>query len=322
MAKKIILDIDPGIDDAVALCLSLFDPDWEVLAVTAVGGNVPPSVATRNTQALLAYFDPERSPRIGAASEPDHGLPVKGRFADSADDLSMAALPVAELRTPHPSEKVIVDEVRSAPHSVTIVALGPLTNIARAMQRDPEFATLVGRIVIAGGAVQVGGNITPAAEFNIYCDPLAARTVFSSAAAKTLIPLDASNKLTLGLGFLNELPEEDNRIGGLFRKLLTAKFRNYRLELGRETIHLHDTLALMAVAHPELFRFVEMPGDVETVGELTMGATVFDRRAAPAWNHNNLEVAVSVDAGAVHQEIVRRLRQAANTVRDVGPPQF
>lgn len=317
MARKIILDIDPGIDDALALCLSLFDPNWEIVAVTAVGGNVSPAVATRNTQALVAYFDPGRSPRIGAASEPDHGLPVQGRFADSADDLRVAALPVAELRTPHPSEKVIVDEVRSAPHAVTVVALGPLTNLARAIQRDPEFSALVGRIVIAGGAVQTGGNITPAAEFNIFCDPLAARVVFSSAAPKTLIPLDASNKLALGLGFLNELPEETNKVGMLFRKLLSAKFRNYRLELGRETIHLHDTLALMAVACPELFRFVEMSGDVETAGELTMGATVFDRRAAPAWRHNNLEVAVSVDAGAIHQEIVRRLRQAADSVGDV-----
>lgn len=319
MARKIIIDFDPGIDDALALCLLLFDPEWDVVAVTAVGGNVSPTVANRNVQALIAYLDPPRIPRIGVATAPDDGLPVEGRFASAVDDLRDAELPVAELRTPHPSEKVLVDEVRAAPHAVTILALGPLTNIARAIQRDPEFPSLVHRLVIAGGAVQVPGNITPAAEFNIYCDPRAARTVFACRSAKTLIPLDVTNRLSFSLSLLNDLPGEDNKIGALLRKILPAKFRAYRQQLGLETIHLHDTITYLAACRPDLLRYEELAGDVETIGEITRGATIFDRRPVPGWRDNRLEVALGIDAGAMRQEFFKRLRQAAEAAGPARP---
>ncbi|MBC7351202.1 MAG: nucleoside hydrolase [Thermogutta sp.] len=311
MSRKIIIDFDPGIDDALALCLLLFDPEWEVVAVTAVGGNVSPAVANRNVQALIAYLDPPRIPRIGVATAPDEGLPVEGRFANAVDDLRDAELPVAELRTPHPSEKVLADEVRAAPHEVTVLALGPLTNLARAMQKDPDFPSLVHRIIIAGGAVQVPGNITPAAEFNIYCDPRAAKIVFASRAPKTLIPLDVTNRLSFSLSLLNDLPPEETKIGALLRKILPAKFRAYRQQLGLETIHLHDTITYLAACRPDLLRYEMLAGDVESTGEITRGATIFDRRPVPAWRDNRLEVAMGIDAGAMRQEFFKRLRQAA-----------
>lgn len=320
MPRKVIVDLDPGIDDALALCMLLFDPDWDVVAVTAVGGNVPPHVATRNAQALIAYLDPPRIPRIGAATAPERGLPVDGRFANSVDDLRDASLTVAELRTPHPSEKLLTDEVRAAPHAVTVLALGPLTNIARAIQRDPDFPVLVHRLIIAGGAIQVPGNITPAAEFNIYCDPHAAKIVFASKAAKTLVPLDVTNRVNFSLSFLNELPPETNKIGALLRKILPAKFRAYRQHLGLETIHLHDSLTYLAACRPDLFRYEELAGDVETVGEITRGATIFDRRPVPAWQENRLEVAVGIDAAAIRLELLKRLNAAAQAAGNVESP--
>lgn len=320
MPRKVIVDVDPGIDDALALCMLLFDPDWEVVAVTAVGGNVPPNIATRNVQALLAYLDPPRIPRLGAASPPDHNLPVEGRYTTPVDDLRDAELPVAELRTPHPSEKLLTDEVRAAPHAITVLALGPLTNIARAIQRDPEFSDLVHRIIIAGGTVQVPGNITPAAEFNIFCDPFAARIVLSSRAAKTLIPLDVTNRVSLSLAFLNELPAEVTKVGALLRKILPAKFRAYRQQLGFETIHLHDTLTYLAASCPDLLRYEELAADVETIGEITRGATVFDRRPVPAWRANKVEVAMGIDAAGIREELLRRLHAAAEAAGNAETP--
>jgi purine nucleosidase len=309
MGRKVILDVDPGVDDAMAMCMALFDPRLEVVAVTAVGGNTPPVEATRNVQAIIAQLDPPRRPRIGAASPPDEGLRVEGRYRYGRYGLADEELCVAERHHVPPSEKVICDEVRAAPEAVTIVALGPLTNVARAFQRDPELVSLVGRVVMMGGAVGGPGNITPAAEFNIYCDPLSAQAVFHSPTTKTLIPLDVTNRVILTYDIFNQLPNEVNKVGRLLRKILPPIFRGYRQDLGLEGIHAHDSVALMSVVHPELFTTQGMAGDVETMGELTLGATVFDRRRVPAARHN-MEVAVDMDAPAVIREMLRSLNDA------------
>ncbi|MHC4401731.1 MAG: nucleoside hydrolase [Planctomycetota bacterium] len=315
MPRKVILDVDPGIDDAMALCMALFDPRLEVVAVTAVGGNVAPHLATRNVQAILEQLDPPRWPRVGAASQPDHGLPVDGRHLHGIDGLGGANFQVAELLSRHPAEKIICDEVRTAPEEVTIVALGPLTNLARAFQRDPELPSLVGQIVMMGGAVQAPGNITPAAEFNVYCDPEAARTVFRSRLTKTLIPLDVTNRVELSYDLLGQLPDETTKVGAFLRTILPPAFRAYRRQFGLEGIHAHDSVALMAVVHPSLFTTEEMAGDVETMGELTVGTTLFDRRRVPAWRHN-MEVAVEMDVDRVVEQMLRSL---ANAARRAGP---
>ncbi len=309
MLKKVILDVDPGIDDAMAMCLALFDPRVEVVAVTAVGGNVAPQLATRNVQAIVEQLDPPRLPRFGAASPPDDGLPVDSRHLYGVDGLGDVGVQVAELRVQHPAEKIICDEVRAAPEAVTIVTLGPLTNIARAFHRDPELPSMVGRIVMMGGTVAGPGNITPAAEFNIYCDPKSARTVFRSRSTKTLIPLDVTNRVVLTFDFLHELPDEMTRVGKLLRRIIPPAFRAFRQESGIEGIHAHDSVALLSVLHPELFVTEEMAGDVETKGDLTTGATVFDRRRIPVWRRN-MEVAVDLDPAKVTQQIIRNLAQA------------
>jgi len=310
MARKVILDVDPGIDDAMALCLALSNPDLEVVAVTAVGGNVSPAQATRNVQAIIEQLDPPRWPRLGAASEPDNRLSVDRRSLYGSDGLGGADFVVAERQHLLPSEKVICDQVRDAPHAVTLIALGPLTNIARAFIRDPELPALVGRIVIMGGTVAGPGNVTPAAEFNMYCDPAAAQTVFRSPSTKTLVPLDVTNRIELSYDLFHKLPDESTRVGRLLRQILPPVFRGYRQQLGLEGIHVHDTLTLLAVVHPELFTTRPMAGDVETQGELTLGATVFDRRRVPAWRHN-MEVIVDMQKEAVMDAILHELNRPA-----------
>ncbi len=254
LTKKILLDVDPGIDDAVAIAMALFDPQVEVVAVTAVGGNVPPEQATRNVQAIIEQLDPPRWPRIGEASDPELGLPGRNVQLHGPDGLGNANFQVSELQHRHPSEKVIYDEVRAAPGEVTIVALGPLTNIARAFAREPALTDMVGQIVMMGGTLDGVGNVTPAAEFNIYCDPESARAVFrSQVASMTLVPIDVTRQVTFGYDLLDRLPDGRSRVGRFFSKCLPHLFRSYRQELGFESICLNDAVALVAALHPELF---------------------------------------------------------------------
>jgi purine nucleosidase len=305
MARKIILDMDPGIDDAVALCLALSDPSLEVVAVTATGGAVSPDQATLNVQAIVEQLDPPRWPRLGTAST-EQILRVDGPHLFGSDGLCGAHFPVAQRHHRHSSVKVICDEVRTAPGEVTIVSTGPLSNIAAALQQQPDLASLVGHLIILGGTLAGPGNVTAAAEFNIYCDADAARAVFRSAITKTLIPIDVTRRVMMNFDLLEKIPEDQSRGGALLRKLLPGAFRAYRQHLGLEGIHLHDAVAVIAAVRPELFTMEQMYGDVEIDGTLTYGATVFDRRRRPE-SQPNMDVAVDMDAAAVTDCIVRGL---------------
>lgn len=309
MARKVILDVDPGIDDAMAICLAFADPRLDVVAITATGGNVSPEVATRNVQVIVEQIDPARWPRIGAAARDQH-LPTDARHIHGVNGLGGAEFRVAELHHQHPSEKVICDAVHAAPEDVTIVALGPLTNIANALQRDPDLATMVGHLIVMGGTVASPGNVTASAEFNIYCDPVAARYVFRLPITKTLIPLDVTSQVVMTYDLLDQLPGETSKTGSFLRQVLPGAFRSHRQHLGLEGIHIHDVVALVAAVHPELFTTVELHGDVETMGDLTVGETVFDRRQITE-GQPNMEVAVDVDANAVMDVIMRGLKSAS-----------
>ncbi len=305
MARKVILDVDPGIDDAVALALALFDPRLEVLAVTASGGNVPPQQATRNVQTIIEQLDPPRWPRIGAAPQ-DVSLPCDNRRLHGPDGLGDANFSVAELHHQHPADKVIGDEVRAAPDLVTIVCLAPLTNLAAALQRDPDLVNLIGQVIIRGGTYSGPGNATPAAEFNIYCNPLAADIVFRSPITKTLVPLDVTSQLVMTYNQSDLLPGEDTRTGAFLDKILPYAFRSHHQLLGQEGIQLHDAVGLIAALEPELFEMVGSAGEVETSGYLTAGATVFDRRPLPE-SQANMDVAVTMDVAAVTDRLMRGL---------------
>ena len=308
MPRKVIIDCDPGIDDAVALCLALFDTRLDVLAVTATGGNIPTEQASRNVQLIVEQLDPSRLPRIGVPN-PSNNMPAAdARHLNGNDGLGNSNFRVSALHHAHLSEKLIIDTVRAAPDEVTIIALGPLTNIAAAFQRDRELPSLVDRIIIRGGSVNGVGNVTPAAEFNIYCDPASARTVFRSATTKTLIPLDVTNQVTFTLDLVGQLPSDFTRAGAFLHRVLPFYFRAFR-QHGLEGARLHDAVGLVAALHPELFETAEIAGDVETSGELTAGTTVFDRRDSPDWR-SNMEVAVGVDTAAIIDCLLRGLNNA------------
>lgn len=309
MPRKVLIDCDPGIDDAVAVCLALFDPRIEVVAITATAGNVDAHQATSNVITLLDQLDPPKWPRIGAATVNDLVPRADGRHIHGDDGLGDVGLVGTELHNEHAAEKVIAEALREYPGEVTIIAIGPLTNVARALQREQDLAPMIDQIIMMGGSVAGIGNISPAAEFNMYCDPEAARVVFRSPTTKTLIPLDVTRRVTMNLDFVAELPGEGTRAGRLMHKIIPTLFRSYHRELGEEGIHLHDALAVLYAVHPEYFQSIEMAGDVEVNGELTRGATIFDQRPRREWR-SNMEVAMGVDDAAISNCIVRGLRYA------------
>lgn len=308
MPRKVILDVDPGVSDALAVCLAIAHPDLEVVAVTATGGNVAPRQASRNVQAIIEHLDPPRWPRIGVADE-EQPLRTDGRELWGADGFCGATLGIAELHQQHPALKVIAEEIRNDPGGVTIVAGGPLHNIAAAFQLDPELALQVGHLIIVGGTLEGPGDVTAAAEFNMYCDAESAQRVFRSHATTTMLPLDVTSRAALTYELLSNLPSEGSSLGRLLRTLLPGAFQSYRQRLGLESMYAAEAVAVMSILRPELLVTEAMPVDVETEGMITYGATVIDRRPRTL-DRPNMDVAVEIDAPAIVEGIMRSLRSS------------
>lgn len=308
-SRKVIIDLDPGIDDALALTLALFDPRLEVVAVTAVGGNVAPAQSTANVQALVSFLDPPRRPRLGVAAD-DMPVPERAHSVHGHDGLGGVSLPRVPLHGGQTSEKVLRECIRAHPREITILALGPLTNLARLFGRDPALAELVGSLVASGGTLHACGSASPVADFNFFSDPAAARQVVREPLTKTLVPLETSGQVLLGFEFLEELPDGSSRAGYLVRELLAHSFRAHRQILGSEGILLHDAVALTALTNPTLFDRETVAADVETAGELTSGMLVVDRRRVRQWRPN-ADLLVGCDAAAVRDCLLRGLAAAA-----------
>jgi purine nucleosidase len=313
VARKVIIDCDPGIDDTIALCMALYDPALEVLAITATEGCVAAEQATKNLQLILANLDPPRFPRIGYATPAEMRPPVDTRYLHGDNGLGNADLgDVSTLHHGHAAYKVITDLVRAHAGEVTLIALGPLTNIATAFQRDPSLIEQVDQIVMMGGSVNGIGNITASAEFNIYYDPISARSVFRSLTTKTLVPLDITGQVTFGIELLEQLPSSISPAGRLLKKIMPFFFNAFHQRLGQESVALNDAIALMLVTHPDLFKCESIFGDVETTGDLTRGMTIFDRRPHPE-TMPNMALAVEVDADEVRRALVAALKRTELT---------
>lgn len=318
MTQKLIIDADPGIGDAVAIAMAVFDPEFDVLAVTGTAGAVSGQSATRNVQAIIEFIDPPKWPRLGTA-ESEVGYVRGGPNADLMlpellnGELGLGdfRFNVAELHHPHNSTRLMIDIVRTHPGEVTLLTLGPLTNVELALERAPDFLEMVNRVVCLGGAGGCGGDVTAAAEFNIYANPTAARNVLCSAATKTLIPLDISQQLVLTLNQFDRMQADDGSpLGRLLGELLPFAFRAYHEHLGLEGVRLNEVAALASISQPRLFECEPGVVDVEVQGELTRGATVFDRRGVDQWQ-TNIEIATDIDAQGVIDYLIRTVRGAA-----------
>jgi inosine-uridine nucleoside N-ribohydrolase len=311
MARKVIIDCDPGIDDALALTLALFDPRLEVVAISACAGAVDAEQATQNVRALVERLDPPRIPRIGAAVDPELGAAVaNGTLLHGDDGLGNTDWVPVSRQHSMPSDKLIADRLRTNPGDVTVICTGPLTGFAKALGRDPALVPMVDRVIIAAGSVSGVGDVTASAEFNMHFDPHSAQAVIHSATTKSLIPLEVSNQLSFGWELVEALPPTYTKVGMVLNEIVPHFFRATRQHLGHETISFPAIMPILMLVEPMLFQWEEMAGDVETSGELTRGLTVFDRRTPRQWRPN-MEVATSIDADAARDAFYNCLKYAA-----------
>ena len=314
MSRKVIIDCDLGIDDAVALCMLLLDERLDVLAVTATEGVVAAEQANHNLQAIVTGIDPERHPRLGLASPAEDAPAVDTRYLFGDDGLGNSNLNAFQRQHTMTSEKLIVDCARAHPEEVTLLCLGPLTNLAKAIRREPNLPSMLSQVMMVGGSLTATGNISPCSEFNFYFDPVAAREVLATRMTKSLIPLDIVREVTFGLSLMDELPDESTRVGRILKQIFPFAFRAFRQQLGLETITLNDAVGALALLEPELFEFEQMVADVETEGELTRGVLVLDRRRE-SQEAPNVSVATSLRTEAAHQYLIDRLMVAGNRTK-------
>ncbi len=318
MPQKIIIDADPGIGDALAVLTALVDPTLDVRAVTAAAGSVSGMQATRNLQYLVDLVDPPKHPRIGQSALPA----IAGRFTPGEvpnrhhffgkDGLGDLEIEVPDLHNRRESVKVIVDLVREFPHEVRLLALGPLTNIAAACELDPEFPELVESIICLGGVNKFSGDVSAVAEFNIWSDPEAAAAVFELPSTKILAPLDVSGSAMLTFEDVDQLTQliESTTNGEVLSSLLQFSIRANRQELAFEGIPLHGVVALAVAAQAEAFTVEAVCAEVETVGQLTRGMTVIDRRSTFT-GQTNVDLVTSIDEHGVVDYFSRSFRRAA-----------
>lgn len=282
--RKLIIDADPGIGDALAILAALLDPDLDLLAVTAVAGTVSAKDSNRNLHGLLALIDPPKWPRTGSATElapPDH--PQSGftqlQKVHGPTGLGEFDFPVVELHRVHDSPKVLIDLVKQYPNSITLLTLGPLTNVSAAMERMPEFMQMLGSLVCLGGSIQSGGDATPVAEQNLFFDPDAARRVLRSPSTKTLVPLDVTNKVELTIEqFTRIIADAKSDTAKFLNELIPYAFRATHHCLGRECFSPRELVALAAITRPGLFHSERHSIDIEVDGHLTRGMSISDRR--------------------------------------------
>ena len=209
-----------GSDDAIALCMLLFDERVDVLAITATEGCVAAGQANVNLQAILTLLDPKRYPRVGMAVPFEDAPAIDSRFLYGDDGLGNANFEVSVPQNGKTAEKLIIDTVRAHPGEVTLLCLGPLTNLSRAIRREPQLTSMIDRLLITGGSLSATGNITQAAEFNFHFDPASAREILQAPVTTQLVPLDVSSSVSFGMGLLNDMPKGGSRVGDFLERVL------------------------------------------------------------------------------------------------------
>lgn len=275
--RKIIIDCDPGHDDALAILWALASPELEILAVTTVAGNNSIGAVTDNAVKVLTKAKVLNIPVARGYTDPMLGsISVGGGQVHGKSGLEGPKLPengfeISDIN----AVQLIIDILDNAEEKITIVALGPLTNVARVLAARPDLIEKIDCISLMGGGTI--GNWTPAAEYNIWADPVAAKIVYNSGVHIIMAGLDCTHKAYVTLEENEELRAQGNEMS-IFAAELIDYFIRYHLEVeGFAGCTLHDPCAIAVLLHPEMFTMEECNVDVETSGDLTKGMTVIDR---------------------------------------------
>ncbi len=328
MTHKVILDTDPGVDDAMAIALCVAHPDIELLALTTVFGNVNVDQTTRNAQYLLEIFGARDVVVAKGMAEPlvqpprphsesvhgadglgnyydEHWVPTEGAAHEKLHDLAAA--------------EYIIEQARQYPGEITLIAVGPLSNVGKALQMEPKLPSLLRSLIIMGGALDEPGNVTPVAEANFLNDPHAADQILAEEWPATVIGLDVTHKIMVSDSHLAQLRDGAGRTG----KLLWDSSRFYvdfyaskgaAKDDEEPSCAMHDAAAVLYMLHPDAFELVSGRSRVVDSG-ISVGQLTCDRKgyvyALPHWENvtSSTAIAMEVDSDSVRQEFLTCLLQ-------------
>jgi pyrimidine-specific ribonucleoside hydrolase len=321
--RRVIIDTDPGTDDALAIFLALKSPELKVEALTAVAGNVPLSLTLPNALRLVEIAGRTDVPVAAGASQPLVRELITATYAHGENGLGGVQFPDPKTKpVPESGPELIRKMVRNSPGAISLIAIGPLTNLALAFRSDPQLPRMIPNLTLMGGSLS-GGNVSPAAEFNIYVDPEAAAFVFRSGIPITMVGLDVTRKAMLHEEHIETLEAGANPVsraaGQITRATLTRMRNAHSSAIGPA---MHDSLAVAAFLDPSLVTLGDYCVQVETAGEYTAGETIGYRRApmrksppmanAPALAadtafHPNAKVATDVNVERFLRMLIDRL---------------
>jgi len=275
--RRVVLDTDPGIDDALAILLALASPEVDLAALSIVHGNCTLAEAVTNALALAELGS---RPDLVVAAGCDRPLlrpPVTAHDTHGTSGLGYARLPrgAAQAVEEHAVE-LLIREIMAAPGEVTLVAVGPLTNVALALRKEPRLARAVRECIFMGGAFRAEGNITPLAEFNVYADPHAAQIVLSSGMPLTIMPWDITRDVRLTLADVERLLARGGPIPRFIAEATRYYIEFHQREFGWAGCSINDPAALALTWWPDLAQMRDLYVEVELASELTLGKTVGD----------------------------------------------
>ena len=300
------IDCDTGVDDAVAIMLAHALPELQVVGLSAVAGNSPLSNTFPNTRRIVHLIGADYPVYPGAEKPLVRELQIAGAF-HGKNGLGDVELPLPDTAPETtPAWDALYEAAKRTPGELRLVATGPLTNVAIALSKYPDLASLLHSISLMGGAA-VGGNVTPAAEFNIYDDPEAAQIVFKCGTPLVMCGLDVTMQAELRPEDWDEMAAFGNRCGALVRDILQCSWRTIRT-IGLTGVAQHDSCPVMYLAHPELFAG-EMAGVyIETQGVVTRGKTVTDLHSDKKFDKKNALVLLKLDREAFMKILKDRIR--------------
>ena len=284
--RAVLIDTDPGTDDAMAILLALNSPELDVRAFTVVGGNVPEAQGLENALRLMSLAGRCDIPIAGGAARPLAQRLITAEFVHGKNGLGDIELPASKCKADARfAPDLIIEMVRAMPGRITLVPVGPLTNIALAVLKDPGIVPLVKEVVIMGGSISEG-NVTAAAEANIYNDPEAAQVVFDAGWKVTMVGLDVTHRTNFGRVHLERLAKTHGTQNDLATRVMTFLIA-LAAKFGGEGTPMHDPLAMGVAIDPSFVRTQHMRIEVERRGEFTRGATVGNRHNFV--EHNELQ---------------------------------
>lgn len=306
MPRRVILDTDTGVDDALAILLAMRSPELSVEAVTGVCGNTPLDHCIRNIHITLDVLDAQVAPVVSRGEDRPlvrelafagdiHGIDGLGEVTRlvNADGSRIYPEPACRVSPVHAVD-LILESAERYSDEVTLIAVGPLTNVARAIMKDPDRMRGLREIIIMGGAFETRGNVSPVAEFNIHADPHAAQIVCDSGIPLLFVPLDVTRQALLDAELINRYAEEGGARATFVRDCTARYVAFHRRNRGVNGCFLHDPLAVAVAIWEDLVTLVPARVDVETAGDLTTGMTVADLRSQSG-SEPNARVCTALD---------------------------